>query len=793
MAELEEGTYYVVCAGSGKVMGTKKATDEQGNNVDQYHNVYGDAQIWSVSDQGNGWQFICSLSNKALNIYNGISSGKNVNVWSDNNTASQRWSIVSDGGTYTYKNVSYDTYKIHPYSNANLSLAVQGNSTADHGNIYIYTDATSNFQRWAFVPAPVFTEDGTYFICPATDPSLTLVVGAGSSANGANVFLWPMRDVAHQIVRTSVNQETFNTKFFFSHSDKCLDILKGSTAVAGRNVQQWPSNSSVAQLWLPVQNGTVTYDGEKYPAYVLRAIADRGLALDTKDGKLKSGTNIQVNTRNWSQTQRFIFVKTERPGSDIEMPGKVEQTEFTRDGVGDVVVSGLTFRSKETQFQARYKIRRYRAKRASYTDSAWMNFVDDSTSRSGWGDAWEPTFTATPINGGVTIPFEKTVTLDSTYKFADFIVEVRVYRDSYGSGYKAHGPVANSVVKVLPRPVVTLSEYKFAYDAGNGRIGIYTKLADSLDEGCSFLSTRIIGEDGLPISEWATSSGMISGHYFGDTLIRLPEIVDDGGSNRAENLSLEYSMLTTEGLTVSGRIPFSLSYSSGSNSLEVDEINDDLVASVSGNTFTYEHCFVEVPNFGSIRLTECLKTNSSNGTSYWKCLPPLNRDVKVIKIGSENGTNWYYTTRTVRVDSHLFIWNWTDLGSTDIYGSSAAIIINSDSPPDQTRKYTPDVKFSSPSGRVLPVAFAGSNMSIDMSVKGVVVDDGVKYQAAGPLPENTKLTRVTRLASLSGKGIHPIYRTPYGDWSQVAIEGVDTSKTEMYLSGASITQRSVED
>ena len=174
-------------------------------------------------------------------------------------------------------------------------------------------------------------------------------------------------------------------------------------------------------------------------------------------------------------------------------------------------------------------------------------------------------------------------------------------------------------------------------------------------------------------------------------------------------------------------------------------------------------------------------------------MPPLNKDVKVIKIGSADGSSWSYSEQTARIDSHLFIWNWTDLGSTDIYDSSAAIIINSDSPPDQTRKYTPDVKFSSPSGRVLPVAFASSNVSIDMSVKGVVVDDGVKYQAAGPLPDNTKLTRVTRLASLSGKGIHPIYRTPYGDWSQVAIEGVDTSKTEMYLSGASITQRSVED
>lgn len=792
MAELEEGTYYVVCVGSGKVMETKKATDEQGNNVDQNTNVYGDAQIWSVSDQGNGWQFICSLSNKALNIYGGVASGKNVNVWSDNDTAAQRWSIVSDGGTYTYKNVSYDTYKIHPYSNANLSLAVQGNSTADHANVHIYTNATSNYQRWAFVPAPVLTENGTYFICPATDPSLTLVVNSGSTANGANVLLYPMRDVNHQIAKTLVTDESFETKIYFSHSNKPIEVAHGSAAVSGRNVQQWASNTSSEQFWIPTQHGTVKYDGETYPAYVLRAVVGAGLALDTKDGKLKSGTNVQVNTRNWSQTQRWIFIKTERLGETLEKPGAIEQTQFTRDGVGDVAITGLTFRSNETKFQARYMIRSYTAKRASYTDSKWMNFVDDSTSRSGWGDAWEPTFEATPLNGMVTVPFSKTVTLDSTNKSADFIVDIRVYRDNY-TGYKAHGPVTRTTIKVLQVPTLTLSQYKFAYDAGNGRIGIYTKLSDSLGEGCSFLRTRILGEDGSPISEWATSSGMISGHYFGDTLIRLPEIVSDGGSNRAENLSLEYSMLTKEGLTVSGRIPFSLSYSSGSNSLEVNEINDDLVASVSGNTFTYEHCFVEVPNFGRIRLTECLKTDSSNGTSYWKCLPPLNRDVKVIKIGSENGTNWYYTTRTIRVDSHLFIWNWTDQGSTEIYDSSASVLINTDAPPEQTVTYSSAVTTNTPSQRVRPVAFASSAITSDLSVKGVVVDEGVLYQSAGPIPDSTKRDRVLRLSILSGQGIHPIYRTPYGDWERVVIESVDVSKTEMYLSNVSVNQQAVED
>ena len=785
MAEFEEGTYYVVSVGSGLVMETKNATDEKGNNVDQYTNVAGDAQIWSVTDQGNGWQFICSLSNKCLNVYGTVAAGANVNVWDDNDSGHQRWSIVPDGGTYTYKNVSYDTFKVHLYAHPNLSLAVQGNSSALRANVQIATDTNSNWQRWAFVPAPVLTENGTYFICPALDPSMTLVANAGSTAAGANVFLWTMRDVNHQILRTSVDPETLNTKFFFAHSDKCLDIYYGSTAVAGRNVQQWTPNSSVAQLWLPTQNGTVKYNGETYPAYVLRAIANRGLALDTKDGKLTSGTNVLVNTRNWSNSQRFIFVKTEMLGSGIEMPGAIDQTEFHRDGIGDVTVTGLTFKSKEQYFQARYLIRKYNLDRSSYTDTSWMSTFDDSTSRSGWGDAWTYTFHEVPVEGKISMPFEPTVSLSEEYPSADLIIEVRTYKDSYGSGYKAHGPIRQSTIKITQTPEISVSSSKIFRTASSGELGFKTVLADSSGNTCSFVKGRILGENGEPISDWQTSSNFTISHILGKTLRRFP------GSG--ESLSFEYILLTDAGLSDRGKIQFSMSYAESTGmTVEYDE-GDSLTASIHSESTEYEHCFTEVPYFGDYKLVENKKESASLGVSTWKCIPPLNRDVRVVKIGSNDGDNWTYSEETVRMDSHLFIWNWTDAGSPHVYDASAAILINSDSPPDQTRKYTPDVKFNSPAGRVFPVAFYSKNVSEDMSIKGVVVDDGVKYQSAGPVANNTKLSNIRKLALLGSKGIHPIYRTPYGDWCQVAIESVDTSKNEMYLSSVAVTQRVVED
>lgn len=788
MAELEEGTYFIISAASGLALDVKGASDKSSVSVQQYTPNNGDAQIWAATQFDNGWQLTCSLSNKCLQASpygESIVSGKDVLQYDDKNWPRQRWYIAADGNTYTYKNVVYDTYKLYPYTVRGIALdAVGGTSATPGSNVRVYTSGTGVAQRWIFVPAPVFMDEGTYFICTAADPTQTLVVNAGSTANKANIFTWPMREVNHQKVRTKVDPETFNTVIYFAHSDKCMDVT-GGVAANNVNVQQYAYANVPAQKWLPFKKGTVTYDGEPYPSYELRAVVGAGYTLDSSGPKVgTSGSNVCIKQRNNSMTQRFIFVKTERTGSDISQPGVIDQKMLYREGPGDVDVYGLTFLSKENTFQARYKVRRYAPNRASYVDSRWMNFYDDSESRSGWGDAWTSTFTVDPVEGRVTIPFVKTVTLDSEYTSADFMVEIRTYKNSYGAGYKATGPVAASTIKLLQTPSVSINSASFVnlYD---GKFGIITNLADSLGEGCSFIRGRILGDDGEPMSQWQTSSSMTIRHYLGESLTRLPRY--------EESMEFEYSMLTNDGLTVSGKIPFTIDYA-GVSSLSVEYLNDDsLSAVIQSDTDAYERCFIDIPYHDGVRTIECAKLSSSNAVTSWKCIPPLNQDVRVIKIGSGDGASWTYGEEIVHIDSHLFIWNWTDIGSVDMYSSSAAIIINSDSPPDQTRKYTSDIKFSSPAGRVYPVAFSSVNISEDLSIAGVVIDDGAPYQAAGPIPENTKLPKIKKLITLSGKGIHPIYRTPYGDWRQVGIETIDISKSEMYISTVNVTQRSVED
>ena len=85
MANLSEGTYIILNVKSKMAIDVKGASDSSGTNVQQYTKNNSDAQIWALTEQSNGWQIICSLTGKSLDV-NQAASGQNVRQWNDNNT-----------------------------------------------------------------------------------------------------------------------------------------------------------------------------------------------------------------------------------------------------------------------------------------------------------------------------------------------------------------------------------------------------------------------------------------------------------------------------------------------------------------------------------------------------------------------------------------------------------------------------------------------------------------------------------------------------------------------------------
>ena len=790
MAEPTEGAYWIVCVGSQKALDIYGDSDDKKKDVIQNQRNASDGQIWTLDKQGSSWQVLCSLTGKTLDVAGGkFSAGTNVWQYSDTNAASQRWAIATDGKTASFGGTTYNTYLIRPAGHTNLSLAPKSNGTANNVTIELATySSSSNFHRWILIPASILKTEGSYEIVLASDRKMCIDVAGASTANGANVQVAARTGAKSQVWRVDVNAETSLATFYNLKSNKVLDVKGGGTE-SGTNVDQYKYTNAASQRWLPVKSGSIKINGNTVPTYELRAQVGTNLTMDCKGGGKKAKTNIQVYTRNATVSQRFAFVKTEIGASDIAVPGAIQKTLFVRDGFGKVVLKGLKFSSKQKTFQCRFMVRSYKKGRKSYKSTRWQNFKDNSSARDGWGTAWSYTFKATPKLGLVTIPIKKTVKLDKTYQSADVYIDVRTFVGSYKNGFKAHGATKRTIIKIRSKPKITLKSNTFALADNGSTVGVKSIFTDSLGNGCVRLRTRLIGSDGIPISEWKSGTSMTMVHYLGKTLHRLPK--------NKESVTVEFVMLINDGITLKGvrkrNFDFGTLVNQGAPTFKYRN-DGSYMLEITAPAHKNDACLMRVATIDGTKNVPCKLIKNKNNKKTWLALPPLNTAVTFVVYGYRNKASWYYSaSKTKKIKSHTFIWNWTLPGEKTPYQNFASVFINNENPPEQTRNFSNKSSLQQPAGRVWPVAFAPLSLGADLSVSGVAIDSGVKYQAAGPIPPHTSIAYLKQLITLSTKGIHPMYRTPYGDWYQVVVEGLDISKKELYYSNVSVTQHAVED
>lgn len=422
-----------------------------------------------------------------------------------------------------------------------------------------------------------------------------------------------------------------------------------------------------------------------------------------------------------------------------------------------------------------------------------MNVGDDSTSNEGWGDAWTPTFTiSSNTTGIVDIPFDKTFTLNTDKKsMLDITFEIRVFTDSY-EGYAAHSAACISTVRVSQLPVFTLTSMKLNVDTSSNVI-ITSVLHDSRGFGCERLRARLIDSSHSAISSYVTTTTMTTKHSTDGILYRLP--------NEGEEIGFDFTAITVDGLVITDIIWKTFTYGNGGVQLtpQITYLTDDSYCiKVECTSYPVEYCLMEVPDVnGKMQLKSCyeLKT-ASTGMRAWKCAPPLNRDIRIVllaKASKAEGIAWGYGTETIRMTSHMCIWNWSEAGALEPYENSVNVYLNVEKPPLQTRVYQSDVSLFNTTGRNLPIAYSGSTVSVDLSLEAVVIDPDADIYVIEPLPSYATVEDLSKLMRLSGRGIHPTYRSPYGDWFTTVIESVDATKEAIGYSKAKITQHAVED
>ena len=172
-------------------------------------------------------------------------SGANVQIYTSNSTAAQRWHVIkASDGTYKIRNVSSGKY-----------LDVKGQSMKNGTNVQQYNGNETKAQRWKM------RRSGTgYVIASAANTSFVLDVYGGKAANNTNV-------------------------------------------------QIHKSNGSAAQRWwlTPAKPTVESKQVLKNGVYELRLTSAPSYVVDSASDKLVNGSNVELNKRDGSLSQRWYI------------------------------------------------------------------------------------------------------------------------------------------------------------------------------------------------------------------------------------------------------------------------------------------------------------------------------------------------------------------------------------------------------------------------------------------------------------------------------------------------------
>ena len=255
--EVGNGLYTLTSAVSGKLIEVSYGLTSNGSAVSQYEKNSTASQYWAVRDYGSGsFSLLSVLSGKAIDVPSGtIKNGNKLQIYTPNGTAAQLWRVK------------------------------KATTSRD------YLDQLARENR------DVLTDGDSYFIRSAKDSSRVIDVQWGSSANGANIWLFSANNTSTQ--RWSVETDDVGYVTLVNElTGKALDVTNG-TAANRANVQQWESNQTWSQKWIAVRNddGSIT---------LLSALAE-GYAMDLDDGSTSIKTNVQLYEDNGTDAQKFIF------------------------------------------------------------------------------------------------------------------------------------------------------------------------------------------------------------------------------------------------------------------------------------------------------------------------------------------------------------------------------------------------------------------------------------------------------------------------------------------------------
>ena len=312
---IEDGVYVIESVkDTSKVLDVAGGSTASGTNVQIYTSNMTAAQKWQFTyDKTTGYYTVgLANTNKVLDVkYAGTTSGTNVWIYDKSSGVnnSQLWKLEQVNGAY----------RLRSKLNNDLVLDLSGGNTGNGANVQVYRANGTAAQLFYFLKTNpnvlpgVKIDDGGYLVVAGgKDSDVTVSVAGGSTANGANVQL------------DKKNESSSSQRLYFTYdgngyytisvgsSGKMLDAASGNL-VPGTNVQQWEGNKGDAQKWALRYNED---DGSYF--FVNKA---NNLYLDVNGGSLTSGTNLWLYVGNGTKAQKFwLKALTDYMGGGVYTP-----------------------------------------------------------------------------------------------------------------------------------------------------------------------------------------------------------------------------------------------------------------------------------------------------------------------------------------------------------------------------------------------------------------------------------------------------------------------------------------
>lgn len=233
--------------GLGQRLDVAGAGTAAGTNVQTWQDFTNTAQNWRAISVGNGvYEFEPqNAPGTRLDVSGGGNAqGTNVQIWTSNSQNPQRWRLLQTTPTI----VLGGTYELAPEHALGLRLDVNNAGTTNGTNIQAWTTNSSAAQRWKLFDGG----SGTFELEPTCAAGSRADVAGAGTANGTNVALWTDANVSNQRWRLLPMGTGFFELEPVHTVGARLDV-SGSGISDGTNVQIWSDNNSVAQRWLLIR------------------------------------------------------------------------------------------------------------------------------------------------------------------------------------------------------------------------------------------------------------------------------------------------------------------------------------------------------------------------------------------------------------------------------------------------------------------------------------------------------------------------------------------------------------